>query len=395
MIMVKEWIWQSPNYPHFSYDESILNPLLDEILKNEERLKDLIVNNELDEIDLQIQNLSNEIISSADIEGEILKRESVRSSLRKKLDENFNCFNDNFSTKQSDNYVNILLDTNLNKNALTIERLNGWHNALFESGYSGLHKINVATFRKDNMQVVSGKIGKEKVHYEAPLVKDIEKNMQDFLYFCENSTLNPYLKSAIAHIYFVIIHPYDDGNGRIARAIANFLLPNENIKLYSLSQQINIHKKEYYEILEKTNKYNEKCDISHWLSWHLKMTNLAMEHTLKIMNRIIYKTQFWDIFKNANLNKNQQKVLNKILDIGLDNFKGELNISKYVSIAKVNVSTANKEIEELCKMGCLVKNGKGFSLVKDLQKRIDNGIDDVRNKEQDSTSNTHKAKRRR
>ena len=344
--MLKEWIWQSPNYPHFSYDETILNPLLDEILKNEERLKDLIVNNELDETNLQIQNLSNEIISSAEIEGEVLKRESVRSSLRKKLDENFNHFNDNFSTKQSDNYVNILLDTNLNKNSLTIERLNGWHNALFESGYSGLHKINVATFRKDNMQVVSGKIGKEKVHYEAPLARDIKKNMQDFLYFCENSTLNPYLKSAIAHIYFVIIHPYDDGNGKIARAIANFLLPNENIKLYSLSQQINIHKKEYYEILEKTNRYNEKCDISCWLSWHLKMTNLAMEHTLKTIDRIIYKTQFWDIFKNSNLNKNQQKVLNKILDIGLDNFKGELNINKYVSIAKVNVSTANKEIEE-------------------------------------------------
>ena len=138
--MVKEWIWQSPNYPHFSYDETILNPLLDEILKNEERLKDLIVNNELDETNLQIQNLSNEIISSAEIEGEVLKRESVRSSLRKKLDENFNHFNDNFSTKQSDNYVNILLDTNLNKNSLTIERLNGWHNALFESGYSGFTK---------------------------------------------------------------------------------------------------------------------------------------------------------------------------------------------------------------------------------------------------------------
>lgn len=394
--MVKEWIWQSPNYPHFSYDETILNPLLDEILKNEERLKDLIVNNELDETNLQIQNLSNEIISSAEIEGEVLKRESVRSSLRKKLDENFNHFNDNFSTKQSDNYVNILLDTNLNKNSLTIERLNGWHNALFESGYSGLHKINVATFRKDNMQVVSGKIGKEKVHYEAPLARDIKKNMQDFLYFCENSTLNPYLKSAIAHIYFVIIHPYDDGNGRIARAIANFLLPNENIKLYSLSQQINIHKKEYYEILEKTNRYNEKCDISCWLSWHLKMTNLAMEHTLKTIDRIIYKTQFWDIFKNSNLNKNQQKVLNKILDIGLDNFKGELNINKYVSIAKVNVSTVNKEIEELCKIGCLIRNEKGFSLVKNLQKCSDNGIDDVRNnKEQDSTPKIHKEKRRR
>lgn len=390
--MIKKWIWQSPNYPHFSYDEKLLKPLLDVLLENEKQLKNLVENNRLDKLDLQIQNISDEVINSADIEGEILERDSVRSSLRKKLDENFHWLDDKLSTKQTDNYVSILLDTNLNKSSLTTERLNGWHNALFENGYSGLHKINVASFRKDSMQVVSGKIGKEKIHYEAPCAKDIEKNMQEFLYFCNKSPLNPYVKSAIAHIYFVIIHPYDDGNGRIARAIADFLLPNEHIKLYSLSRQINIHKKEYYEILEKTNRCNEKCDISHWISWHLRMTNLAMEHTFKLIDKTIYKTQFWDKFRAYNLNNNQQKVLNKILDIGLDSFKGELNTSKYMSIAKVDVATAKQEIEELCRLECLIGNGKGFSITRDLQAHRDSGIDDMNSNEQSETK-THKRRK--
>lgn len=368
-IWERKWIWQSLNYPHFFYDEKNLEPLLNELSKNEKKLNSLIINNKLSKLDLEIQNLSDEIINSADIEGETLKRESVRASLRKRLEENFNEFSDTFATKQSDNYANILLDSCLNKTFLSIERLHGWHNALFESGYSGLYKINVASFRKDTMQVVSGKMGKEKIHYEALPAKDIENNMQDFLNFCNHSPLNPYLKSAIAHLYFVIIHPYDDGNGRIARAIANFLLPSENIKFYSLSSQINIHKKEYYELLEKTNRFNEKCDISAWLTWHLKITNLAMENTFKIISSLIFKTEFWDKFKNYNLTHHQQKVLNKILDIGIDDFKGKLNVNKYASIAKVNLTTAYKELDELYKIGCLAKDEKGFRIQTDFTRQ--------------------------
>ncbi|EAK0962169.1 Fic family protein [Campylobacter upsaliensis] len=368
MINMAKWIWQSPNYPHFFYDEKALEALTNELIKNENKINSFIANYKLDKLDLQIQNLSDEIINSADIEGELLKRESVRASLRKKLDDNFDEFNDTFATKQSDNYASILLDAHFNKTPLNIERLHGWHNALFESGYSGLYKINVASFRKDVIQVVSGKIGKEKVHYEAILPKDVEKNMQDFLTFCNHSSLNPYLKSAIAHLYFVIIHPYDDGNGRIARTIADFLLPSQTIKIYSLSSQINQHKKEYYELLEKTNRFNEKCDICAWLTWHLKMTDLAMKNTFKIVNKLIFKTQFWDKFKNYDLNHHQQKVLNKILDIGIDDFKGKLNANKYASIAKIDLATANKELDELCKIACLVKDEKGFNVRSDFFK---------------------------
>lgn len=371
MLQEQKWIWQSKVYPNFFYNEKDFQPILNDIQENNDKLNFIVSNNELNTIylDFEINSLTNEIINSSDIEGETLRRKSVRESLRKKLDRKFDFLKDKHTTRQSDNYANILLDTNLNKNPLSIERLHGWHNCLFEGGYSSLYKINVASFRTDEMQVVSGGIGKEYVHYEAVLAKDICKNMQSFLDFCNTNTTNAYIKSAIAHLWFVIIHPYDDGNGRIARAIADFLLPNNNIKLYSLSKEINSRKKEYYTILEKTNKFNESCDISQWIKWHLNITNLALKNTLKELNRLIFKTKFWDIFKDNNLNKNQQKFLNKILDIGIDSFQGNLNIDKYASIAKVDLNTATKEFNELCNLGCLIKNDDfKFTLRSDISK---------------------------
>ena len=366
----EKWIWQSPNYPNFLFNINDFKSLLDDIQANNKILNQIIANNSLsiDLLETEINSLTNEIVSSADIEGEVLKRESVRSSLKKKLDKKFDAFNDTHSTAQSDNYASILLDTNLNKSPLTIERLHGWHNCLFESGYSGLHKINVARFRDDEMQVVSGCVGCEKVHYEAPYAKDIEQNMQIFLQYCNDKSVNLYIKSAIAHLWFVIIHPYDDGNGRIARAIADFSLPNNNIKLYSLSTQISANKREYYEILEKTNTLNSKCDVSQWLEWHLNITNLAIKDGIDELNRLIFKTKFWDTFRDTHLNINQQKVLNKILDIGIERFKGNLNIKKYASIAKIDRATAQREIDELVKNGILLQQSLGsFALWQDTQ----------------------------
>lgn len=353
-----KWIWQSPNYPNFSYNEKNFQALLDEILQNETRLDKIINDNKLNEIFLEskINSFTNEIINSAKIEGEVLKRESVRASLRKKLDDKFNFFDDKHATRQSDNYVNLLLDACLNDEPLSIERLHGWHNCLFESGYSGLYKIKVAQFRDSTMQVVSGKIGNEKVHYEAILAKNINDDMQKFLDFCNNSSVNPYIKSAIAHIWLTIIHPYDDGNGRIARAIANFLLPNKNIKFYSLSKAINANKAMYYAILEKTSKFNDECDITEWIQWHLKMTNFALKDVLMDIDKIVFKANFWDEFGKYNFNDNQRKFLNKILDIGINDFQGKINVKKYKSIANINLSAAQIEFDELCEVGCLVKN---------------------------------------
>lgn len=361
--MNNKWIWQSEKYPHFSFNETdYLSNMTFLISTLNAELNQIISQNNLNPIllETEINALTDEILNSASIEGEILKRESVRSSLKKRLDKEFDAMIDKHSTKQSDNYASILLDTNLNKNPLSIERLHGWHNCLFESGYSGLHKINVAKFRNDEMSVVSGSIGREKTHYEAVPTKNIQKDMQAFLSYCNDISPNPYIKSAIAHLWFVIIHPYDDGNGRIARAITDYLLPNKNIKLYSLSSIINQHKKTYYEILEKTTKFNSNCDITEWIQWHLNMTRLAMKQGIDKLNQVIYKTKFWDNFKNLKLSVSQQKVLNKVLDIGIVNFKGDLNVKRYSRIAKIDLQTAQKEIDELCSFGCLIKKTSSY-----------------------------------
>ncbi|MGX2972650.1 Fic family protein [Helicobacter sp. T3_23-1059] len=364
--MGSKWIWQSEKYPHFYFDEAhreCVNVLLFDISKHNKTLNQIISQNNLTPILLEseINALTDEIVNSASIEGEILKRDSVRSSLRKKLDKEFDFMTDKHSTRQSDNYASILLDTNLNKNSLSIERMHGWHNCLFESGYSGLHKINIAKFRVDKMQVVSGAIGREKIHYEAIPAKNIHKDMEAFLHYCNDNSINPYIRSAIAHLWFVIIHPYDDGNGRIARAIADYLLPNKNIKLYSISAEINRHKKAYYEVLEKTNRFNANCNITEWLEWHLSMTKLAMQNGIEKIEKLIYKTTFWDNFRHLKLNNNQQKVLNKILDIGIKDFRGQLSAKRYSRIAKIDLQTAQKEIDELCSLSCLVKKTDSFS----------------------------------
>lgn len=363
--MNKKWIWQSEKYPHFYFNETnreYVDVLLFYISEHNKTLNQIILQNNLTPILLEseINALTDEIINSASIEGEILKRDSVRSSLKKKLDKGFDFTTDKYSTRQSDNYASILLDTNLNKNPLSIQRMHGWHNCLFESGYSGLHKINIAKFRDDEIQVVSGAIDREKIHYEAIPVKSIHKDMEAFLHYCNDTSINPYIRSAIAHLWFVIIHPYDDGNGRIARAIADYLLPNKNIKLYSISAEINKHKKAYYEVLEKTNRFNANCDITEWLKWHLSMTKLAMQDGINKIEKLIYKTTFWDNFKHLKLNNNQQKVLNKILDIGIKDFKGDLNAKRYSRIAKIDLQTAQKEIDELCSLGCLIKKTNSY-----------------------------------
>ena len=359
---MNKWIWQSENYPHFLFDENVVNDLLENIATNHCNLKQIVSRNGLNSLLLEskIVALTDEIINSASIEGEILRRESVRSSLKKKLDKEFDFMIDKYSTKQSDNYASILLDTNLNKSPLSIERLHGWHNCLFESGYSGLHKINIAKFRNDEMAVISGSIGREKTHYEAIPAKNIQKDAEAFLRYCNDTSINSYIRSAIAHLWFVIIHPYDDGNGRIARAIADYLLPNKNIKLYSLSSAINQHKKTYYEILERTNRFNKNCDITEWLEWHLNITKLAIQNGIDKIEQLIYKTMFWDKFKETKLNNSQQKVLNKILDIGIKDFKGHLNAKRYSKIAKVDMQTAQNEVEELYSLGCLIKKTDSF-----------------------------------
>lgn len=366
---IKKWIWQHDDYPNFVYDKTKLTELLASVDYYRGRLDaitKLFNQTELEKI--EVDSLTDELINTALIEGEFFKRDSVRSSFRKKLDKNFDAQNDKYSTAQTDSLVQILIDSNTNKNKLNITRLHGWHNCLFENSYSKLSPINVAEFRKgDNMQVVSGAIGHEKIHYKAIPVKNIESDIKKLLNYCSKSDENIYIKSAVAHLWFVIIHPYDDGNGRIARAITDFILSQNNMetqfKLYSLSTAINSDRKGYYSILDKTTNLstNKTLDITAWLLWHLNILKNAMHNALKNIDYLIQKTKFWENHRNKNLNQRQIKVLNKMLDAGAENFAGGLTTKKYIAMTKVSKATAVRDITALVEFGCIkqVESSKG------------------------------------
>jgi len=356
-----KWIWQHPNYPKFNYDKSKLDKLIEDINYHQGILDGVSKLFNQDDIrQIEIDTLTDEAINTSLIEGELFKRESVRSSFRKKLDASFDGRADKYSTVATDSLVEILIDCSLNKDELTTERLHGWHNCLFENHYSKLEQINIASFRdNDDMEVVSGAIGHEKVHYLAVPINRINSDIEAFLDFCNQSEENIYIKSAIAHLWFVAIHPYDDGNGRIARAITDYILSKDTLvtqfKLYSISTAINNDRKGYYDILDRTTNlfYNRSFDITPWLEWHLQILKMAMIEALKNIEYVIQKTKFWDVHRNDTLNERQIKVLNKILDVGADNFEGGINTKKYMAITKTSKATAVRDITQLVEFECI------------------------------------------
>ena len=365
---MKRWIWQQDNYPKFTYNSKKLEDLIQKISLEQGYL--IAVTQSMDKdniIQRQFEALMNETISTSAIEGEILNRDSVKASILKKFgnkDIDYNKLDE-----ATDNLVEILIDANTNYNQdLTLDKLFGWHNALFPKGFSGFHKINTATFRGDEvMQIVGGYAGNEKVYYEAPPRDILENEMQSFLNWF-NSTPEGLIKVCIAHLWFVIIHPFDDGNGRITRAITDLVLSKiENSKisrLYSMSSAINNDRKSYYKALEQTTGYIRKednhLDITIWCEWFLSTLYTALLDTRKKLGFIVQKTKFWDKHKNSNLNSRQIKVINFILDIGIDDFKGNLSKKKYISISDTASTTASRDIAELLEIGC-IKQSEGTS----------------------------------
>jgi Fic family protein len=358
---IKKWIWQHKNYPNFYYDKENLSTLISQI----EYLRGVLdgyskLFNEDDIRKIEIERLTDEAIHTSLIEGEVFKAESVRSSLRKRLDKEFDVRSDKYATAITDSLVEILIDCSLNKEPLTLDRLHGWHNCLFEHQYSKLHKINVATFRKnDDMEVISGAIGYEKVHYLAPPVKQIDEDIKKLFVYCNDGDENIYIKSAITHLWFVIIHPYEDGNGRVARAITDYILTQgttfTQFKLYSISTAINSDRKGYYDILDNTTNLfrNRDFNITPWIQWHLNTLKNAMQNGLKSIEYLIQKTKFWDKYREFALNKRQIKVINKILDMGSENFEGGISTKKYIALTKVSKATAVRDISQLVEFGCI------------------------------------------
>ena len=358
---MKKWIWQQENYPNFTYDFKKLEDLIQKISLEQGYLIALTQTMNKDNIiQRQADALFNEAINTALIEGEVLNRDSVKASIAKKF--GFDDIDYKKVVESTDNLIEIIIDANTNYNQdLTLERLFGWHNALFPKGYSGLNKINTASFRgEETMQIVGGYAGNEIVYYEAPPRSNLENEMKNFLNWF-NTTNESLIKACIAHLWFVIIHPFDDGNGRITRAITDLVLSkieNSTIsRLYSMSSAINANRKAYYKALEHTTGYIQKednfLDITFWCEWFLQTLYEALLETKTKLNFIVTKTKFWDKNKNLNLNARQIKVLNFILDIGIENFKGNLSKKKYMSISSSSSSTASRDISELLEIGCI------------------------------------------
>ncbi|MCB9096315.1 MAG: Fic family protein [Arcobacter sp.] len=358
---MKKWIWQQENYPNFTYDFKKLESLIQKISLEQGYLMALFETMSKDNIiQRQADTLLNEAINTALIEGEVLNRDSVKASIAKKF--GFDNIDYKKVVESTDNLIEIIIDANTNYNEdLTLERLFGWHNALFPKGYSGYQKINTATFRgEESMQIVGGYAGNEVVYYEAPPKANLENEMQNFLNWF-NSTNESLIKACIAHLWFVIIHPFDDGNGRITRAITDLVLSKiENSKisrLYSMSNAINDDRKGYYKALEHTTGYIKKednfLDITFWCEWFLQTLYKALIEAKMKLNFIVFKTKFWDKYKDKNLNARQIKVLNFILDIGIENFKGNLSKKKYISISNSSSTTASRDISELLEIGCI------------------------------------------
>lgn len=358
---MKRWIWERETYPHFTYDLNRLEHLIQEVSLEQGYL--IAITQTMDRNNIaqrQLEALMNEAISTSAIEGEILNRDSVKASILRKLGiQESDSLKKDIST---DYLIEILIDANTNyEQKLTLERLFGWHNALFPRGYSGLAKINVALFRGEEiMEVVGGAVGKEKTYYVAPPRATLEDEMDRYLQWF-NSTPPSLIKACISHLWFVIIHPFDDGNGRIGRAITDLVLSNIEkstiSRLYSMSSAINNDRNGYYKVLEKTTGYVIKernhLDITDWCEWFLITLNAALGDTKKKLGYIVQKTTFWDKYKNHDLNARQTKVLNKILDMGVENFQGSLSKKKYMTIADTASTTASRDITQLIEIGCI------------------------------------------
>lgn len=306
--------------------------------------------------DAVLANLTLEIVKSSEIEGEKLNVEQVRSSVAQRLGLPVAGLVN--TSRYVDGVVDMMLDATQNYlSPLTDERLFGWHNVLFPTGMSGLYKIDVAKYRTHEMQVVSGAMGHEKVHYQAPTPERVIGEMHRFLEWLNNEdSTESIIKAAVAHLWFVTIHPFDDGNGRIARAITEMLLSRSDgtpKRFYSMSNQIQVDKKTYYDILERTQRGNG--DITEWVLWFLDCLKKSIDATEETLSSVLRKAGFWEKYSEVSFNARQKKLINMLFD----GFFGKLNTGKWAKIAKCSSDTALNDINDLVSKGVLVKNKEG------------------------------------
>lgn len=354
-----QYIWQLDGWPRMKWHSERLSQRLAEVNLLRGKLLGRIALFGFEEQNRSLlESITQEIVQSAKIEGEELNRDSVRSSVAMQLGLPYE------GLPTPDHYtegvVQVMIDATRHYDTpVDAERLFAWHGALFPTGRSGLYKITVADWRQGDepMQVVSGPLGNQKVHYEAPASKDVPQMMHDLMTWIEEETqIDPLVKAAIAHLWFVTIHPFDDGNGRLGRTLTELLLSradHASQRYYSLSAEILNHRKAYYAHLEEAQK--DDLNITAWIDWFLQTLKSAIEVAMEKTERVVKKKMFWEQNQHLTFNERQRKVLNMLLD----GFDGKLNSSKWYKINHCSQDTAIRDIKDLIEKGFLRSTGEG------------------------------------
>ncbi len=356
----KHYVWQADDWPQWRYDLSALACSLTEVSRAQG-----VLLGRLADVGLALRDqaslaaLTEDVVKTSEIEGEVLNVESVRSSIARRLGVDMGAVAP--VDRHVEGVVEMVLDaTSRAATPLTAERLFGWHAALFPTGYSGMHRIAVGQWRDDvggPMQVVSGPVGRRKVHYQAPPAKRLPAEMATFLSWANAQTGEPALvKAGLAHLWFVTLHPFDDGNGRIARAVGDLFLARADgspQRFYSLSAQIQRERRDYYDVLERTQR--GPLDVTGWLSWFLGALGRALTSAQSTLDAVLNKARFWQRWAGTPLNERQVKLLNRLLD----GFEGKITSSKWSAIAKCSPDTALRDITQLLDLGVLTKSPGG------------------------------------
>lgn len=355
-----KYLWQEEKWPEMHWDDSKLSKHLAEahILQGQLLGKAAMFGTK-DKNEAILNSMTEEVLHSSEIEGLLLNRDSVRSSLANHL--GIETAGLKYPDHYSEGVVQVMMDATQNyTQKITAERLFAWHSALFPTGYSGMYKITVGQWRhgEEAMQIVSGAMGKQKVHYEAPPSSSVPAMMTEFLEWIENkqTETDPLIIAAIAHLRFVTIHPFDDGNGRICRTITECLLSradNTPQRFYSLSAELMKHRKDYYNNLEAAQQSN--LDVTQWIEWFICTLKDAIRAALDKTERVFEKTRFWDKYRELPLNERQAKVINMLLD----GFDGKLTSSKWYKINHCSQDTALRDINDLISKGVLQKSPDG------------------------------------
>ena len=366
MTQGRRYIWQFPTWPEFQWDSAVLLKLLGDC-----RFQQGSLLAQMRELGFEVQQqaraevLIEEALKTSEIEGVRLDTRTVRSSVARRLGLPSAGLAE-VNNPLADGVVEILIDATQNHGRkLTAERLFGWHAALFPTGYSGMHKIQVADWRDDRegpMQVLSGPMGREKVHYQAPPADSLKDEMKRFFLWWNKSRneMDGILRAGVAHLWFVSVHPFDDANGRIARTITDMALAqDENLatRCYSLSSQIMAERDAYYKVLERTNK--KDGDISEWLKWFLACMSRAILSSNRLLSNVMQKARFWKRHAQTDLNDRQRKAINRLLDAGPGGFEGGLTNRKYAGVTHVSRATAQRELADLVNKGILRPNPGG------------------------------------